>query len=207
MTIQLFLLIFRALRHPNDETSTPKPHTLSPNPQMSPDKFSSKAPYPVPGTFPSPYALPAGFLSGPAPNLQKNDIDFKKTELPEYDGLYATVLDGVFTKEECQTLVKAAEARTNGEWEQALINVGNGEQMLITDARDCGRIIWDDREMVAKIWGRVKDHIPEITSLYDMPKVTGNGPARWKETWQISRLNERMRFLKYGKGQYFRRES
>ena len=154
----------------------------------------------------APFTLPSDFLSGPAPNLQKNNIDFKKTDLPEYDGLYATVLDGVLTNEECKFLVKAAEATTDGKWEQAMINVGNGEQVLITDTRDCGRIIWDDREMVAKIWARCKDHIGEIESLHEVPRVTGWGPCKRKETWRLTRPNERMRFLKYGKGQYFRRK-
>ena len=155
----------------------------------------------------APSLLPPDFLAGPAPNLQKRNIDFKETDLPEYDGLYATVLDGVFTKEECHSLVKAAEATTEGGWEQAMVNIGNGEQMLHTDVRDCGRIIWDDREVVAKIWARCKDHMREIESLYNQPKITGHGPFKRKETWKLTRPNERMRFLKYGKGQYFRRES
>lgn len=152
------------------------------------------------------YSLPADFLSGPAPGLQKIDIDWKKTDLPEYEGLYATMLDGVFTKEECDQLVRAAEATTDGKWEQAMINIGNGEQMLITDTRDCGRIIWDDQDIVAKIWARCKDHMGEIERLHQMPKVTGWGPYKRKETWRLTRPNERMRFLKYGKGQYFRRK-
>ncbi|KAL8680369.1 MAG: hypothetical protein Q9224_006947, partial [Gallowayella concinna] len=88
----------------------------------------------------------------------------------------------------------------------ALINVGNGRQMLVQDARDCGRIIWDDRDVVAKIWNRVKDCVPEIALLRGMAHVTGNGPAKRNETWFMSRLNERMRFLKYTSGQYFRRK-
>lgn len=45
--------------------------------------------------------------------------------------------------------------------------------------------------------------VPEIGSLKDMPKV---GPSCGDETWTLTRLNERMRFLRYGKGQYFKRE-
>ncbi len=78
-------------------------------------------------------------------------------------------------------------------------------QQLMTDARDCGRIIWDSREMVARIWDRVKDFVPEIHFLMGVPRITGNGPAKRKEVWEMSRCNERMRFLKYGEGQYFRR--
>lgn len=151
------------------------------------------------------FTTPPDFLSSPAPNIQKTDIDWKTTDLPENDGLYATVLENVFTKEECDILVKTAEASAGGKWEQAMINVGNGEQMLMTDARDCGRIILDDRDMAAKIWSRCKDHMGDIESLHNMPKVTGLRPFKRDETWRFTRPNERMRFLKYGKGQYFRR--
>ena len=155
----------------------------------------------------APSILPPDFLAGPAPNLLKKKIDFKKTTLPEYDGLYATVLDGAFTKEECHDLVKAAEATTEGKWEQAMVNIGSGQQRLTTEIRDCGRIIWDDQEIVAKIWARCKGHMGEIENLSGNLKVTGPGPYKRKETWHLTRPNERMRFLKYGRGQYFRRES
>lgn len=155
----------------------------------------------------SSFTLPKGFLSGPGPTIEKRDIDFKKTDLPENDGLYATILDNVFTASECDMFVRAAEARTGGEWEQAMINIGGGKQALFTDARDCGRIIWDDCELVEKMWLRIAKVVPEIGVLKDQVKVMGWGPVKRKETWHMSRLNERMRFLKYGAGQYFRRES
>ena len=150
---------------------------------------------------------PHDFLLGPGrPKILKAVVDFDRTELPEYNGHYATVLDHVFTKEECDTLVRAAEAQSNGTWEQAMINIGDGEQAVMADARDCGRIIWDDVDLVERMWSRIADSVPEIDRLEDMPKVTGNWPVMRNETWKLTRLNERMRFLKYAKGQYFRRE-
>lgn len=146
------------------------------------------------------------FLCNPA-KMIKQDVDWKKTDLPEYDGLYATVLDNCFTAAECKVLVSMAEAQTNGVWEQAMINVGGGRQEFNPYARDCGRIILDDRDIVERIWNRVKDEVPEIEYLINMPRVTGNGPAKRKEIWKLSRLNERMRFLKYCEGQYFKRKS
>ena len=153
------------------------------------------------------FALPKDFLLGHSPYMTKVPIDFKKIDLdPEYNDLYAVLLENAFTKTECEMLTKAAEASTGGKWEQAMVNVGCGEQKFLPDARDCGRVIYDDKELVEKIWSRVKDAVPEIHDLKGMPKVTGNGPTKRKETWRASRLNERMRFLKYGSGQYFRRE-
>ena len=137
--------------------------------------------------------------------ITKVVIDFRKTSLPEYDGLYATILDNVFTEQTCQALVDMAESTTGGEWEEAMVNIGNGKQRTMRDVRDCGRIIWDDCDMVETIWARVKDQVPEILRLENQPRVTGYGPVRRNEIWEMSRLNERMRFLKYQEGQYFKR--
>ena len=152
------------------------------------------------------FTIPHGFLSGPGPKVQKDDVDFRYTELPEYEGRYAVVLDNVLTKHECDTLVQAAEAQSNGTWEQAMINIGGGAQALMTDSRDCGRIIWDDTDVVGRIWSRVKGSVPEIEYLKGKGRVTGNASVLLGETWKMTRLNERMRFLRYGKGQYFKRE-
>lgn len=157
----------------------------------------------------NPSPLPTDFLSGPGPQKVVHKVDFKQTALPEYDGLFAVVIDNCLSKEECNELVRAAEATTNGKlWEQAMVNVGNGNQRMIMDVRYCSRIIWDDRDLVAKIWSRVKDCVlPDIEYLKDKPKVTGFGPMKRGEVLQMTRLNERMRFLRYEPGQYFRRTS
>lgn len=152
------------------------------------------------------YSLPPDFLSRPGPKATAQKVDFTKTDLPEYDGLYASIIDNALTAEECNALVRAAEAHTDGKWEQAMINVGGGCQRLITESRDCGRIIWDDKSIVGKLWSRVKDLVPEIEYLKNAPLITGNGPAKRNETWKLTRLNERMRFLRYVQGQYFRRK-
>lgn len=148
--------------------------------------------------------LPSNFLSSPARDLIVQRIDFSTTPLPEYKGLYATVIDNVLSEAECAALVRAAEAHTDGKWEQALINVGGGRQALISDQRDCGRIIWDDRDVVARIWARIAPSVPELESLANAGGITGKGPVKRKEAYQMTRLNERMRFLKYRAGQYFR---
>lgn len=154
-----------------------------------------------------PFTIPHDFLlSGPGPRVRKVDVDFRNTNLPEYEGLYATVIDNVFTNEECDTIVRAAEAQSNGTWEQAMINIGGGAQALMTDTRDCDRIIWDDGDVVDRIWSRVKGAVPEVEYLKGMVRVTGSGPVKREETWKMTRLNERMRFLKYGERQYFKRK-
>lgn len=143
--------------------------------------------------------LPPDFLSQPAPNITVQRIDFTKTPLPEYDGLYAVIFDNVLTESECNQMREAAEASADGQWAPAMINVGGGRQELLTDARNCGRIIWDSREVASKVWKRI-EHIPEvqeIVRLDNVPRIFGNGPTKRGEVWKFSRPNERMRFLKY----------
>lgn len=156
---------------------------------------------------PKKYTLPSDFLSEPAPNLIVQRIDFSKTDVPEYDGLYATIIDNALNEAECNNLVRAAEAHADGKWEQAMVNVGGGKQILISDVRDCGRIIWDDRTVMDKLWSRISSSVPELQSVENSARITGNGPVKRSEKYQMTRLNERMRFLKYGSGQYFRRNS
>lgn len=150
------------------------------------------------------FELPKGFLDGPAPNLERADVNWKKGSLPEYDGLWAVVLDGVISEQECDQLVAAAEATTDAKWERAMVNIGGGMQMLYEDTRNCGRIIWDNPDLVAKVWDRIEGAVPEIHTLKSWADVTGNGPAVRKEVWKMTRLNERMRFLKYTGGEYFK---
>jgi hypothetical protein len=152
----------------------------------------------------STYKLPDRFLEGPAPKLQRSNVNFTRGKLPEYEGLWAVVLDGVMTEEECEELVAAAEATTDGKWERALVNIGGGMQAMYEDTRKCGRIIWDNREIMAKLWARIERAVPEIHRLEKWAEVTGNGPARRNEVWKATRLNERARFLKYVGGEYFK---
>ena len=145
------------------------------------------------------------YLSQPKPDIEKKAIDFSEIGLPEYQACYACVLDNVLTATECQQLLQAAEATTDGQWEEAMINFGGGRQGLAKDVRDCGRIIWDDRDVVAKIWDRCRDLVPEIFDLSDQPGITGGYMKKGRQ-YEMTRLNERMRFLKYVEGNYFRRK-
>ena len=56
----------------------------------------------------------------------------------------------------------------------------------MTDIRNNDRCIWDSQEEVDKIWNRIKNFIPKV---WNGREVLG--------------LNERLRFLRYEKGQYF----
>jgi 2OG-Fe(II) oxygenase superfamily len=146
------------------------------------------------------------FLSGPSPSSCSSErIDFLKTSLPEYSNSFVMMIHDLLTPEECLDLLQIAKSTTNGHWEQAMINIGGGIQRLATDTRNCGRIILDDFILAKRLQDRIMPHLPsEIVTLKDNRRITGNGPLKRKETWQLKRLNERLRFLKYTSGMYFR---
>lgn len=150
--------------------------------------------------------LPEDFLLTPSPVILRSKIDWEKTCIPAYRNNYAVVLDNVLTPSECAAWLVAAENHADpAGWERAMINVGGGRQELYADVRNCGRIIWDDRELMARLWARIEPFvIEEIGELKDKPLVTGFGPKKRNEIWKMTRLNERMRFLKYVGGEYFK---
>lgn len=152
--------------------------------------------------------LPKDFLGGLPKDITPviTKIDFATTELPEYEGLYANVIDNVFTPAECEGLVRLAKASNSGVWERAMVNIGGGRQALYEDTRKCGRIILDSPNLAGRLWERVKPLVPELGVLEGQAEVTGWGPVKRGEIWRCTRLNERMRFLKYVGGEYFKRE-
>ena len=57
------------------------------------------------------------------------------------NGLWGVRCDQVFSNEECQMIIEAAEERG---FEKALVNVGGGKQALINDIRSSQRVMVDD---------------------------------------------------------------
>jgi 2OG-Fe(II) oxygenase superfamily len=161
--------------------------------------------------------VPANFLPPAAPEgacLRRLDFTHTDPPLLMYKGLFAAVIDNVFTESECKTILEIAEAstippespNTTPTWERAMINVGGGRQLLITDSRNCGRIIYDSPPLAQRLLDRLLPFLKEcgIDRLQDRPEITGSGPAMRGEVCQLSRINERLRFLKYEGGEYFK---
>lgn len=98
---------------------------------------------------------------------------------------YASVLHNVFSEQECQQLIQWSEGSG---YEPALVNMGRGRQKAIFDYRKSDRAIIDTPEFGDLLWNRIQDHIPD--DLLD--------------DWSKTGLNERMRFLKYNPGDYFK---
>ncbi|PQE15750.1 oxidoreductase domain-containing protein [Rutstroemia sp. NJR-2017a BBW] len=99
----------------------------------------------------------------------------------------------------------------NDGWRPAMVNAGVGREFLATEYRNSDRIIWDEKEVVGRLWKRVcqAEVVEEDIALLEGEKWKGLlGPwaVRRGEKWKVTErgLNERMRFLRYGSGQYFK---
>lgn len=162
-------------------------------------------PIPIPDTF---------LTSPPSKPVTYRPIDFASTQLPEYAGCIAFTLENVLSLEECNQLLALAEASapTTGDteegeppaspWKPALVAVGVGLESLAMGYRESDRIIWDKQLVVDRIWDRCvqAEGVREILSK--PPRHSSHIPG----TWTFDRLNERMRFLKYSPGQFFKRK-
>ncbi|KAJ5311251.1 hypothetical protein N7476_007111 [Penicillium atrosanguineum] len=135
--------------------------------------------------------IPEDFLRGPA-TAKVHHIDFETTTppIPAFKNNFAAVIDNLMSPEECNELLHLAEQSTteSSKWERAMINAGNGKQVMSVDARKSGRIIWDSSEVAQRLLDRL------------MPP----GTCATGEVMHLSRLNERLRFLRYDGGDYFR---
>ncbi|KAI7786390.1 oxidoreductase domain containing protein [Diaporthe eres] len=175
-------------------------------------------------------AIPEGFLSlaAPPPDAKPvtiSPVDWASSPLPEYNGLFAVVLENVLSPSECQILIDLAESsadvsETNSTgdhnpWKPAMVNAGSGFEVLDSGYRNSDRIVWDQQEVVDRIWqrclqGEAAEALRKRLGLIDGDEQLGafrrRGP-KWtveKQRWEFRRLNQRMRFLKYGAGQFFR---
>lgn len=158
-----------------------------------------------------PVAIPDDFLrSTPTKPLVVKPVPFASSGLPEYEGCYAVTIDDILSKEECEALTRLAESsvpRTQAPdfspWQPAMVSLGMGFEVLSSDYRDSDRIIWDEQEMVDRIWARcvqaegLEERLAVVTEEED--RVLGI------PKWDFRHVNKRMRFLRYSKGQYFKR--
>lgn len=177
--------------------------------------------------------LPADFLStaSPPPDARPvtiTPIDWASTPLPGNKGCYAVVLDNVLTPGECAELLRLAEssvdvARTSpspaaaggGPWIPAMVNAGGGLEVLESRYRNSDRIVWDNQEVVDRLWARCTQGRAGEVLREQLGVLGGDGSLECferktshfryvKQKWEFSKVNKRMRFLRYGPGQFFR---
>ncbi|PNP57579.1 hypothetical protein THARTR1_02577 [Trichoderma harzianum] len=157
--------------------------------------------------------IPESFLTGPAADpVTFRPVPWKESDVPEYAKCKAWILDNVLSREECDELIALAEASAPREkpedspWRPALISVAPGVETRAPGYRNSDRIIWDKQLLVDRLWDRCAqaEGLQELvaTAPCSRPDHKGNK----KGTWQFHGLNERMRFLKYTPGMFFRRK-
>jgi len=115
-------------------------------------------------------------------NIVKKDVTLPGGE-KQKDKL-AFVLYNVLTPKECTDLIEKTEKKG---YELALVNVGFGKQKVMTDVRNSSRCIIDWEDYAEELYKRTQRYIPK---LFVGRKCLG--------------LNERLRFLRYDKGEYFK---
>lgn len=77
---------------------------------------------------------------------------------PGTNNVLCFILDGVFTKEECDEWIELTEKKG---YEIALVNIGGGRQKLMKDVRNNYRCIIDSPEMAKKIWDYILPFLPQ----------------------------------------------
>lgn len=177
--------------------------------RQSAQTFDDPPPCAIGQILQTPLSLPTNFLEDTVPNLTASRVHFEPNTTPESREPYISIVDNVLTLDECSTLIDAIRARSETAWETIVGNDNGDGQGFLTDNRKCRRIMWDSPELAAKVWNRMNCAVPEVQRLSQWPEVTGppesmSGGGE-REVWRMVRLNERMRFMRYSRGEFFKR--
>lgn len=124
--------------------------------------------------------------------LPPGKVDFKAAGIPEYADCFAMILDSLFTSAELASFLATAESAAP--WEPARVNATADQAFLMPDYRNGERIILDDVGLATRIFERIRPHLSEVEEM-----KWGGGLA-----WKMVGMNERLRFLRYPVGGFFR---
>lgn len=104
-------------------------------------------------------------------------------------------------------------------WRPAMVNAGAGLEVLDSYYRNSERLVWDCQDVADRLWARclqgeagevLRRRLEVLDGARDEGIVGAAKRAKlWNlapQRWEMRGLNRRMRFLKYRKGQFFRRE-
>jgi len=108
--------------------------------------------------------------------------------LPWEEKLVAAVIPDLLSTKECKAIIEVCE---ESGFDQALLNVGGGREVLSTNFRKSLRCIIDDKKAAKIIFSRLKHVIPQTLTKKGQP-------------WHCVELNERLRVLKYEVSDYFK---
>lgn len=130
-------------------------------------------------------------------------IDFEAAGLSEYAHCYAIVIDSLFPNAELTSILSEAERQP---WQVAQINSGT-IAFTNTSYRNGQRIIHDSFELSAQIFDKIRPHLSVIEEIEEPVSLYLRHSGRHIQAvqkWRMVRMNERLRFLRYPKGGFFR---
>ena len=154
---------------------------------------SSSSSVPESDSFPGPILFPTMFN---AERVTIERIDLTKYYPHRESAPYALVLHNVLNNTECNQLIGKSESQ---KFEPAQINIGGGEQMLITDRRNNDRTFIDDESLAEEIWRRIVSVLSSKAEPQLHTQFTDDGDTKWTAVG----MNERLRVLRYDPGTYF----
>lgn len=134
-------------------------------------------------------------------NPTNNNIEVIKITPPFKDDShkFCITIKNVFTKSECLELIKLSEKQKYG---PAYVRTKNGGQMLNLEGRNNSRVMIDSKEIANYLFIKCKNYIPKLwpPKTYDnqFNKINDN------EKSKLIEFNERLRFLRYNNGEYFK---
>jgi hypothetical protein len=140
-------------------------------------------------------------------SVSVHKIDYASYGFEDYNGSIALVIDNIFSQEECLKILSVtggATIESDEHWEVAAINGGPGSKGVVySDYRNGQRIIKDDFATVEWMLERLRPHIKDIEELDEKATKQWFGKAVTGRAKLVS-INERLRFLRYGIGGFFR---
>jgi hypothetical protein len=143
-----------------------------------------------------------------ASDWNPSQVKIEKINLSKSEGSekFCIVLHNVLSKDECQHLINLSEHRG---YEPAQVNVGGGKEAFLPSTRNSDRCIYDDPQVMEQVWQRILRATSEKDKkvhhdLAHIPWVNERCRQRKQaKSFQAVGLNERMRFLRYGPGNFF----
>ncbi|KAF8632930.1 hypothetical protein AX17_004693 [Amanita inopinata Kibby_2008] len=152
-------------------------------------------------------------------------FDFSNTPLAEdYPSTtyYIKVLDGVFTPKECKAMIRFAEtgvfdinddvvdtkATDENPWHQAAVNHGMQarHQIVNMQSRNSGRLVRFNTDLTTWLYKRLAPYVKEVAEIVpgsEWETVVGE-PIRNDKIWKLVGMYERLIFLRYTPGQFFK---
>ena len=156
-------------------------------------------------------------------SLRVLQVDFAQYGFPELSSRTCIIIDNLLTPDDVHKLYTSAVS--SSEWKAAQVNVGGGREVLATDYRNSDRIILDSHELAGWLFEKIQPHLPaHVVSIPNAPhhsrirspaykeakEKSNEGPQDTKANGKAkepvakcTRLNERLRFLRYQKGNFF----